>query len=722
MLQKLHLFANLLRFLGIRWIVFRIRHAILMRSGTIAKRSPMRPPCFKFAKGELLDSSLVDESRFAELILKGRKRFLFNLPLSVVFTDTLHTIDKLSSADGILSVNEANDICQSRFRFFSQQPLQLEKRIVWHANPVTGVTLPSDRHWSEISDFSAGDIKWVWELSRFSWVYPLVRAYARTGDERYADRFWELVEDWHLSNAPNTGPNWKCGQETSIRVMACCFGLFGFSQSASTTPARVTLLAKLVHDFAHRIEANIEYALSQNNNHGTSECVGLLTVANIFPEFSASERWRSLGCSKLEEQLANLVYADGSFSQHSLNYHRVLLQTCIWAIRLGEICGHKLSDVVYVRVKAAVDFATQLIDGQSGAVSRIGPDDGAHVLPLSNCSYDDFRPVVQAGRFLFSGKRTFSPGPWDEDLLWLYGINALEAQIDELPIHDSVFSSGGYVILKSPSGSALMRCPTGFRHRPSHADFLHVDVWWKGLNIAHDCGSYSYNAPPPLDHGFASTRFHNTVVVDAYDQMSKVNRFLWLPWPTGSISVNKTGPRSVREIVASHTGYTRLRPGVSHSRALKRLDESCWLVFDELNGLQSRHHEISWHLLDAAYRFEQDVSGGIVRLETRQGAYRIGCYSFSDDYPVKDRSVEATVERAQKDFRNGWQSRRYGEVFPSIVLKVNARTSRARFVTIFLSSDEPRIERVSETVLRISNLPNSDTFVDGRTGRVSPVE
>ena len=56
-----------------------------------------------------------------------------------------------------------------------------------------------------------------------------------------------------------------------------------------------------------------------------------------------------------------------------------------------------------------------------------GQNDGALILPLNNCGYHDFRPVVAATQFLVSGTRRFEPGPWDEDLLWLFGPEALTA-------------------------------------------------------------------------------------------------------------------------------------------------------------------------------------------------------------------------------------------------------------------------------------------------------
>src|SRR6185295_14728429 len=98
--------------------------------------------------------------------------------------------------------------------------------------------------------------------------------YWRTSDESYIELFWSAVEDWRAKNPPQQGPNWKCGQETAFRVMAWCFALYGLMDAQATTAARVAVLAQMIAVSAHRIQANIDYALSQRNNHGISEALG----------------------------------------------------------------------------------------------------------------------------------------------------------------------------------------------------------------------------------------------------------------------------------------------------------------------------------------------------------------------------------------------------------------------------------------------------------------
>ena len=50
-----------------------------------------------------------------------------------------------------------------------------------------------------------------------------------------------------------------------------------------------------------------------------------------------------------------------------------------------------------------------------------GSNDGALVLPLNNCDFTDYRPLLQLGWYITKKQFLFEPGPWDEDIFWLCG-------------------------------------------------------------------------------------------------------------------------------------------------------------------------------------------------------------------------------------------------------------------------------------------------------------
>ena len=639
----------------------------------------------------LTDRSLGDPERYAEYRKAAAPRFFFDPNDYKSFPTDFEKWDLSNRSP----VGTADDIRQGFISFFSHERMNVGFPPRWHSDPIHDQDFPQNRHWSQISDFGAGDIKLVWETNRVSFVFPLVRAFWRTGDSQYAELFWQLVESWREANPPETGVNWKCGQEISLRVMAWCFGLYGFGASVASTPARLVMLAQMIAVSGRRIESNISYALSQQNNHGLSEAMGLWTIGALFPEFQDSHRWAARGKQLLESQAVELIYDDGAFSQHSMNYHRVMLHDYIWSIRLGDVLQQPFSDSLRTRIAKASNFVYQLQDESTGRVPCYGQDDGALILPLNNLGYRDFRPVVQAASFLTTGRSRYDAGPWDEDLFWLFGVHDISTKkvrdhrsgAGALPSSQTGSTSdsetsrradfdapiGGYATIRAADGFAVTRAAT-FRHRPAQADMLHVDIWWRGENIAIDPGTYSYNSPPPWNNPFAHTSYHNTVTVDGKDQMDRASRFLWLPWLKGKSYgrvVPCRGDASCWN--GEHDGYTRLTDPVTHRRGVVRLGAEHWLVVDSLCGRQSHDYRLHWLLVDGAFKTDQAET--LIEIQTPKGPYRLGIASSSS-------SLRMNVTRAGADSALGWRSTYYHSVEAALSVSVESTSAEIVFATL----------------------------------------
>ncbi len=689
--SHLHRCSQLLRYFGPQWLMYRTWHAMRMKSGLVRLQLPAttweEQPCTSF----LTDRSLGDPERYAEYRRTSAPRFFFDPQDREAYRTVFEKWD--TSKESPLSA--ADDIGRGFISFFSHERMNVGFPPRWHSDPIHDKEFRKNQHWSQISDFAAGDIKLAWETNRFAFVFPLVRAFWRTGDSQYAELFWQLIESWRDANPPETGVNWKCGQEISLRVMAWCFGLYGFAACGTSTPARLTMLAQMIAVSGLRIESNISYALSQRNNHGLSEAMGLWTIGSLFPEFIDSRRWAARGKQLLESQAVELIYDDGAFSQHSMNYHRVMLHDYIWSIRLSDVLQQPFSDSIRDRIAKAGEFVFQLQDELTGRVPCYGQDDGALILPLNNLDYRDYRPVVQAASFLTKGRCRFDAGPWDEDLFWLFGVKDTSTYkvrddlsgVGEVPgsqsvsVCDSEICSrsdfdapvGGYATMRAADGYAVTRAAT-FHHRPAQADMLHVDIWWRGENIAIDPGTYSYNSPPPWNNPFAHTSFHNTVTVDGKDQMDRASRFLWLPWLKGkSYERNVPCHGDVSCWNGEHDGYRRLSDPVTHRRGLVRLGAEHWLVVDSLSGRQSHDYRLHWLLIDGL--FQTDHAETSIEIQTSKGPYRVAIASSSP-------SLKLTVTRAATDSALGWRSTYYHSVEPALSACIESTSSEIVFATL----------------------------------------
>jgi len=73
----------------------------------------------------------------------------------------------------------------------------------------------------------------------------------------------------------------------------------------------------------------------------------------------------------------------------------------------------------------------------------------------------------------------------------------------------------------------MVRCHS-YRNRPNQADMLHLDLWWRGVNVLRDSGSFTYYDPlTEWNRYFLSAAAHNTITVAGQDQMIKGPRFQW---------------------------------------------------------------------------------------------------------------------------------------------------------------------------------------------------
>ncbi|MDZ7775708.1 MAG: hypothetical protein U5L09_08995 [Bacteroidales bacterium] len=85
-------------------------------------------------------------------------------------------------------IADADKIINGKIKYFAYHWKQVGNPPNWFLNPLNGAEYPdAQQHWTSLPDFhpAVGDIKNVWEASRFEWVVTLARAYAVTGDKQY---------------------------------------------------------------------------------------------------------------------------------------------------------------------------------------------------------------------------------------------------------------------------------------------------------------------------------------------------------------------------------------------------------------------------------------------------------------------------------------------------------------------------------------------------------
>jgi hypothetical protein len=584
-------------------------------------------------------------------------------------------------------VTEADEIVQGEFRMFGGEPVEIKLTFD-----------PPLQHWTDYethkvpipdSQFPINDVKFIWEPARFGWAFVLGRAYHLTQNETYAEAFWNYFEEFTDSNPPNLGPHWMNGQEVAIRLMALVWAGQVFETppigdgetppigdgdtAAASNVERRARLAGSIAAHAARIPPTLLYARAQNNNHLVTEAAALYTAGLALLDHPRASTWRALGWRWLNWALQHQIGESGEYIQHSTNYHRVMLQAALW---VDAVKDNNWPDATLESLERATRWLFSMLDPVSGRTPNLGANDGALILPLAVTPFNDFRPTVQAAARAFLHSQ-IPGGIWDEMSLWL-GLDKQENTIKS-DLHSSDH-------LRGPESWAFLRA-TQFPSRLGHMDQLHFDLWWRGLNIARDAGTYLYNTAPPWDNPLVSSLVHNTVTVDGHNQMTRGGRFMTLDWfPAYSSNSNSTEEDVLGGILGYHEGYR----GVRHERKVTLYSGERWVVEDTLISKKPHTYRLHWLLPDWEWEVGERDSGFEIRLKSTFGWITLHVTTNSQ-FPYNDTRLTLVcageVIYSERDVQpfEGWVSPTYGQKLPALSIAIEIpNVSTASFVTEFI--------------------------------------
>lgn len=541
------------------------------------------------------------------------------------------------------------------------------------------------QHWTAyINEFDHKDIKFTWEPARFSWSLALARAYAQNPDEKYAEIFWAMVEEFTAHNPVNTGPNWASAQEISLRAINWILASAAFEAATASTPARQENMRSSIAQHIARIQPTLNYARSQHNNHLLSEALGLLIGGDFLGMTDPrAEGWTRQGIHWFENALIDQIDDEGNYAQHSSNYHRMLLNLALIYEAWMRNNKQKIPEQVRKKLSLATCWLVSQLEPSTGYLPNLGHNDGTLILPFGCTEYRDYRPVAQAASIAFLGKPCLPPGTWDELTSWL-GLEHERQAVTQI----EVLTSPAIHKVGDVQSRGMLR-GVQFRNRPAHADQLHAEIWWQGINLARDAGTYLYNAPPPWQNGLDSTRVHNTVTIDQRDQMHRISRFLWLDQAQATW-LKSALPDTV---IASHNGYRRI--GIIHQRSLSRTG-SGFRVTDTLtpktNDNQSHDYCLHWLLPDWSW----SITDGSLTLHHEQyhvmldvKAYNPASAELKQPGDVSIIRGGGTLTGQRKDDLLGWESDTYNEKHPALSFLVTFSShGPIEIVTEWVLTDE----------------------------------
>jgi len=541
-------------------------------------------------------------------------------------------------------VEHAERIVRGHVEIFGSD-LRVGERPDWTREPRTGQRAPA-RHWSRIRYLDAdvaGDCKFTWEINRHQHLLTLGRAYALTGDERYARAFAVHVASWMDANPPKRGINWTSSLEVSLRAISWLWALQLFRGSPALDARLYVRMLKFLYVHGRHLETYLSIYFSPNT-HLTGEALGLLYLGLLLPELKRASTWRALGARVLVEQLARQVLPDGVYFEQSTCYHRYTTDIYLHALMLAQAHDLPLAAAVRPRLEALLDHL-MYVTRPDGTTPLIGDDDGGRLVRLGERAPNDFRDTLALGAVLLErGDLAYVAREATEELVWLLGprgLQAFEALAATPPDQTSrAFPDGGYFVMREhwrPDGDyALVRCgPHGaLTGAHAHADALALELTVMGRPFLVDPGTFTYTGSREARDQFRQSAVHSTVTVDG--RSSAVPAAAPFGWASVARGVARewVTHEAFDFFAGEHDGYHSLNPPVTHTRAVLFIKGSYWVIYDRLAS--TGDHEVALHLHwapdvtlhcigDRAIVAQAGVSGPAVHVHVFTDAGRLSC-------------------------------------------------------------------------------------------------
>lgn len=534
-------------------------------------------------------------------------------------------------------------------------------------------------HWSHFKgdQFQDRDIKYFWEPARFSWGIRLAQAYSLTKNDQYAEYLWQKIEDFFQKNPPYKGIQYLSAQEVGMRIITLSYCISILEDSLSSTKERMDLFVAFIEAHAIRIPSTLSYAKAQNNNHLISEAVGLYTAGVVLKDHSKSKKWRKIGLHNFEYAIRKQISSAGTYSQHSVRYHRLMLELVNWMFIICSMNNDKFSEESKFLIRKSIDWLSYLCNPSNGYCPNLGPNDGAYLLPFSTENHNDYRPTLQLSSALFFNKYLYSNNSSFDDFQWL----GIEKQ--DMVSENKFYKDSNAQLIHSQNSYGYFRVEK-FRGRPGHADQFHFDLWYKNQNVLLDAGTYAYNKNSPWNNPLSQTFFHNTLYINHSNQMLRGGKFLWLDWANAKKTKKyKDKSEKIRSISAEHDGYAK--DNVIHQRIVDVINDE-WLIKDTLyKKIEKKDDQVKvgYHLLiKNPISYEINQNRIIFTYESFRMILLIVGFNFEKLIFIKGGKQIFGIENKKDCECFGWVSPTYGYKEEAISLLIE---DHVRIPTEFLT-------------------------------------
>jgi hypothetical protein len=551
---------------------------------------------------------------------------------------------------------------------------------------------------------SARDPEWMWSLARHNFWVTLARAYALTGDEKYAREFVAQLKDFvaawpvepHMADVdPHMqfpGDAWR-SIEAGIRIYTAWLPcLVYFRRSPSWDADGWAAFLNGLHDHA-------DFLLTHYSNHLrasnwlTMESTALFQLGVLFPEFKQAGEWQSLAYRRITHEVRYQFDHHGVHMERTPVYHLVAAGAFLQAYRIARLNGIPVPPYMLPILEKSAEYLLTLVKPDL-ALPMIGDADrDALADRRSDPSLYEGMNLTTDPRDLNELRaffRTVAELTGRQDFRWLAtcrreGAPPAQANYTLPDPGFHVFRTGWGERDSSMlvTGTQLER---GESASHSHYDAAHLELNVAGEDVLIDTGRFIYGNCAWKDWRdyFYSSHAHNTIEVDGHIMGA-------VPDTSPRIRCLRTfchrfepGPE-VDLVEVSHNGYAFMNEPVFHLRRVLWFKPGVWLVDDVLTGLGSHTYDLSFNF--PPRRLEADGSAA-------------GAYVYHGErikirlLPLLSEGLTARVLEGSIAPKGGWVSYGYAVKVPAPqLIYTQAGPTPARFLTAIVLDGAGEVKR-----------------------------
>ncbi len=536
------------------------------------------------------------------------------------------------------------------------QPVQMTDDPNWFHDVLTGRTAPRSGYCFAVpyrDEAKSGNIKSVWELSRFQATMLLASAWWLTRRDSYAERAAGHLRSWWRANPFLEGVHWVSGIELGLRLVAWSWirALLAEWDGSPALFERNDVFVSQLYQHSRWLRAFRSHG-SSANNHVIAELAGLAAASVAFPWFRESGCWADEAFAALLHQAEQQVHADGFNREQASGYHCFVMELLIAAIVPALLASRDVAAPLTDVLSRMADALAASLDA-TGNPPRFGDSDEGRGVLVDAPERGIVPGLLDAARAL-GGAAPWWPASSGSVLGQLAGAVSGKAVVRPVP-RAAMFPGCGMAILRSGEGAreVWVRCDAGPHGYLSiaahgHADALSVEARCGGVEVLADPGTYCYHGEPAWRSLFRGTAGHNTLTVAGADQAVPGGPFMW-----------RTAPRSMLHAFdgqsweASHDGYCRLRPPVKHYRHVS-LQGALLVISDWIAAAVATPVLLAFHLGPA---IAVSLDAGHAQL-----SWSAGCAVAT--LPA----LQWTMHRGETEPPFGWYSPGFAQRMPATVL------------------------------------------------------